>query len=537
MAKNIPIEHDPRYRRNWMFSRPFRKIFPWKVAQVTALLNSPEDWHGNQAAQNKFRELLGARRLIAPGTPRDPHSGGPRTYEALISSLGLIYSKDGKIRLTLAGDAVVRNKNPLRVLRLQLLRYQYPSHYGFRRQVAVHPQIKVKPFVFVLKLLQRPELGGFILTSELLVPIIYGHSIESLDLCIEKILKLRGGAKIAEIIDDPRSDLYTPATKGVALDGRIAECLSIANTCKNYLEACALIGTETVRGAEKIFISSEGLELFREEEPHFDDFVLNPDSEESFQRAFGRLDAKKDTRRDSESELKLDAEELLIRALFYEAASNKLGADIRENFVASMVGAYNFDGMKVVRIVAALTPDAFNMFEARFLELSLGGTRTARDFELAVCELFDEKLHFTSRHTGQIDRKGGRGEGNYADVFVRALDGAHCGIVDAKATARYTLPSADYLKMLNTYIPEYASLVEGEKLVLEFVNYVCGDISPHIAESLKAIEEKTGIPCSAIAARELLNLARKAPVASKQPVIRKIFAQSKVLKLEDFLEV
>ena len=170
-------------------------------------------------------------------------------------------------------------------------------------------------------------------------------------------------------------------------------------------------------------------------------------------------------------------------------------------------------------------------FEAEFLNMSKSGKSRATEFEKAICEIFDKKLHFQAEHTGQRNRK--KGAGGYSDVFVVALDKKHCGIIDAKASSDYKLPATDYHSMVNNYIKNYSELCGNSKLNLEFVLYVAGGFGGRIQNKLNGIKTETKTPSSAISARNLLDLSNKNPRKNKNANLRKIFTKGKILLSND----
>lgn len=82
---------------------------------------------------------------------------GGRTHAAMLYSLGLWFEKDERVHLTLAGEAIMQGKPPVPVLKKQVLRFQYPSAYG--DSVKVTPRFKIRPFIFLLRLLTDVRIG------------------------------------------------------------------------------------------------------------------------------------------------------------------------------------------------------------------------------------------------------------------------------------------------------------------------------------------------------------------------------------------
>ena len=77
---------------------------------------------------------------------------------------------------------------------------QYPSVYGLGSQVRIDPGMKVKPFVFLVRLLQDERLGGYLGSEDLAVPVVYGRRMDDFELCVRKILELRAGKSLRDVI-------------------------------------------------------------------------------------------------------------------------------------------------------------------------------------------------------------------------------------------------------------------------------------------------------------------------------------------------
>ena len=63
------------------------------------------------------------------------------------------------------------------------------SVYGNNKNVRINPQIKIKPFMFILELLMNKDIE-YLTNEEIAIPVIYGHNRACLKLCIEKILQI-----------------------------------------------------------------------------------------------------------------------------------------------------------------------------------------------------------------------------------------------------------------------------------------------------------------------------------------------------------
>lgn len=78
---------------------------------------------------------------------------------------------------------------------------QYPSVYGLGNNVRIHPDMKVKPFVFLIRLLQDARLEHYLTAEDLAIPVIYGRRNADFEKCVQKILGLRTGRSLRSQID------------------------------------------------------------------------------------------------------------------------------------------------------------------------------------------------------------------------------------------------------------------------------------------------------------------------------------------------
>lgn len=502
------VSHNPKYRRLWMFPRNVRKIEPWKVAQGLSFLEPLKGlvWVGNQSLQNEFRGKMVSCGMVRDYGPYDPHSGGPRTYEAQLRCLGVIYKTNGGgIDFTIAGEDICETGAPLKILQRQLLRLQYPSPYSLGTQVKIHPEIQVKPFLFVLKLLKRPEIS-WLTAEEMVVPIIYGHNRSCEDYCVEKILKLRSGAALQDILENPIEDLHTPRTAGNTLESRLEDVLTIANTCKNYLESCLLIvPVEQPRGG--YVINPEIEPAYQSAIEDEDKYFANPDNEESFQRAFGAWDRNKDIRRVApESKGTATLKESLIKAAFYEYCGTNVVTEVAEPLVSYIVERIGGPKDEVVAVIDRLIPRSLDVFETKYLELSVGGVVCAAEFEQATNNLINSGLGLEAQWIGS-KRKSRAEKGAFTDILVYSPQRNCCGLVDTKATARYNLPSSDYAKMISNYIPNYQA-VAGQGINLSFCSYIAGGFAETFSGEARKVFSATHTPCSGLKAIGLLKMAQ-----------------------------
>jgi hypothetical protein len=523
------VHHDPNYRRTWMFPRNLRKISPWKLAQIVALLNvqiNSSIWTGNQSIQDKFIKTLEGAGLKRTGVQYDPHSGGARTYLSQLVCIGLVFKRArGEVYLSIAGEDMAKGAPPLPILQELLFRHQYPSVYSSNSNVKIHPSIKVKPFLFLLELIRK---AGHLTNEELVIPVIYGHNKFCIDVCLEKIQNIRCGATLESVIDSS-DDLYTPRTLNRVCNDAIADVKHIANTCKNYLEAGCLIDVEIANGRQYIRVAEEYSAQITKAIEEQDEYISGWNFEESFQRKLGCWNKLKDTRLLSNSQIS-SAGNSIITANFITFAGKKPMFSNNDEFVEKMVKGFGFNRDEVEKIVNPLLPEVRNFFDANYIDMANSRGRKAIDFEKATGDIFKDRFNFNVEHTGQKTRPDE--VGGYSDLFLVALDEYHCAIIDTKSSASYALNAPDYRAMAYDYIPSYCELSSGGKnKKLEFCAYVAGGFSNSIDAKLINLKRETRIPVSAITADDLLRVCK---TGLKQVDIRQLLSIGRKLDINDY---
>lgn len=529
------VAFDDVHRRVWMFQRNIRKIYPWKISQILSMIHMQlenDTWSGNQSLQDTFTSNLERFGLKRAGVQYDPHSGGARTYFSQLGALGLLFTRaDGSTWLTIAGqDLVEGNYSPVEIIRTQLLNYQYPSVYG--SNVKIHPDIKVKPFLLVLELLLDPEICH-LTTEEMIIPVMYGHNHGCFDLCKNKILQLRASGNILSIIDNPAQDLFTPKTRGRSAGAALKDFHDIANTCKNFLEAGSLVVSEQVEASRaKHIIVNEGVIPEIRIALAKKDIFIPVHNVESFQRKYGAWNRQRDTRSLIRGSGRSTSRgEPIIHALFAEYAGKNLVLDMPMDFIEEVVSR-GFDRQLVLNTIEPYMINSLSLFEQKFMELSTGGRTTANDFEKSVKQLFEERLHYKTTHTGQRHRAGRTG--GFSDIFIQEVSGRFCAIIDTKASPNYNISATDYHTMTNSYIPSIEELEEHHDEALGFCAYVAGGFSNSMNDRLHVLSEESGQCFSAIKAYDLLKLCQKNIPISEQENITDVFRQKKLLRVSDF---
>lgn len=532
----VLVPHMDGYRRIWQFPRNKRRIQPWKLARILLLLSQSriDGWARNQDAQDEFCKALEESGLKRLGFQRDDKSGGPRTYLAQLKALGLVFERNGVLFPTIAGEDLMHGNKGLEVMQTVLLRHQYPSIYGQGQNVRINPELRVKPILFVLQLLDN-EMIGSLTSEELAIPVIYGHNHDCVNICIDKILKLRSGKTLLEVIDSPEADLYLPRSSNTSIETRLNNIRDIANTCMNYMDSCFVVNTDEENRRKKIVFNEEIRPQYQLELGNLEKFIP-VQSEEQFQRRYGCWDRLKDTRDITLGSPRLGVPQVaanIIIGEYFQLCGQKLEPKIPEDFIDNLHSDWGFSRQLIVDTITPFVDKALSCYSTTFLELARGGQKTALEFETVVCNLIKERLFFDVEHTGQ-KRPPNQRKGGYADAFLVASDKKHCGLLDTKASSNYSVSHNDYNAMVHTYIPNYRELAGGRNLQLEFCLYVAYGYGAGIDIDLRNMCVETGTNVSAIKARDLLELAQIVTEPPQQNQVRKGFCKGGLLKLGDF---
>ena len=516
-SPSTPLATAPECRTMWMVPRNIRRIEPWKIVQISTLLNAAGGNAQNQMQQNaiyKELELQGVK--CSQSKDGVPNPGGLRTYLAQLACLGLFYQDaDNKSYVpTPAGEEILAARNPVRVLACQLMRMQYPSVYGLGNNVRISPEMKVKPFVFILNLLDRPELEGVLSADEIGVAVVYGRTHEDEDLVAAKILKMRRSkakgavARFQEIVDDI-ADICTPRrwklSEADLWEKGVTDALTIGNTFKNYMQS-----------ADLLVPSAFGQGYF---EAHIDASLASSIAawriepvepaplhgyEERWQLRFGRCDKMKVQKR--RGSFVVNGFAALVGARFIsQAKADPYGFD-HDSFVDAEAKTW---GKTKAEIEAVLTPfktKTKSLFRDELMHAAFSGGEESRTLEKGVANIFLKLGFDLSRHTGQISAPSTR-DGGYPDVWIQVSGLAGSGWADAKATSRYGFALGDSMK-LSGYYKECWKEIDSKAPSWFFV-YVAGGFARSqatIARSLQDCTAKYGRPVSAVTVEALCDL-------------------------------
>lgn len=485
----------------WWVTRPKRKLnsIP-EVLSTFAELALDQEWQGQRDAHLSLEDALEQAGLKRTGERRDQTGGGARTYKAWVASLGLIFTQEstGKMKLTLAGEAIMAGDSPVEVLKNQVLKYQFPSSFSMSRGVQVSNRFKIRPFRFLLRLLSESRLG-FYLTEEEIAKVVITEAENEKDECYEKvvyhILQFRNHGD--SCLPDDFFESYKPS-KGVGnRDYPFRYLTDIANTIVNWLEYTQLAKRNEDKQLVILDDKQQEVQSILSVVPPFID---RPDQHEYFQRKFG-IDPKhnKDTRNLTATQTithKIIAEHKIKQAFITESLKAPIGK-ITTAIVDKITNMTGLEARLVEETLLKLYPHgAIGSFMTEFFEMAFRGRDDATEFELATVELFKSAFDFRAEHVGPI--------GLTPDVLVLSDQAGYVGIIDNKAYSKYTISNDHRNRMVHNYISRYS---QGQQYPLAFFSYISGGFGNTINPQIRSIVEETNVHGSAISVSNVIKLA------------------------------
>ena len=270
----------------WWVTRPKRKLnsIP-EVLATFADLSLNQEWEGQRDSHLAYEEALEKAGLKRVGDRRDQTGGGARTYKAWLLSLGLIFTQEttGRIKLTLAGEAIMNGDSPVSVLTNQILKYQFPSAFSLSRGVQVASRFKIRPFRFLLKLLDDSRIRS--LSEEEIAKIVVTEAENESDKCyeyvVERLIQFRNYGD--KCLEDDFLLKYQSSKGGINLDHPYSHLTDLANTLVNWLEYTQLVKREDGRVSILDERRTQVKEIINEQPS----FIDRPNEQEYFQRKYG----------------------------------------------------------------------------------------------------------------------------------------------------------------------------------------------------------------------------------------------------------
>ena len=511
----------------WWVSRPKRKLN--SVPEVLAIISEislDQEWEGQKRRQISFEDQLERAGIKRVGERRDQGGSGARTYIAWLKSLGLLFKQNstGQLKLTLAGESIMRGEHTVEVIRNQVLKYQFPSAYSISRGVDVSRRFKIRPFIFLLRLLLDHRIEY--LTNNEIAKIVIVEAENETDACFEyivsRILSYRSyGDSILE------EDFFEKYINGkVDPDVPFRKLTDTANTFVNWLEYTQLIW----RGPEqRIEILPDKRNEVAEIIRNTGAFIDRVEDEEFFQRKYG-LDPyhTKDTRNLTKTQTitpKIIRTNQIQKA-FIAASIRKPIAKINSKIIDEISGTTGYDHRLVEDTLMRLYPrGAIGAFLPEYFDMAFSGREEATKFELATVEIFQDVFGFEANHVGPI--------GLSPDVLIISDSEGYQAIIDNKAYARYTISNDHHNRMVRNYIGNLSRYSPAPH-DLAFFTYIAGGFGPTFSSQVQKIYNETGIRGSGINVSNMIKLVEDYPQKGyTHATLRNIFSLNREIILSD----
>jgi hypothetical protein len=493
------------------------------VLRVFLTVTEGKKWQGNRTLHLEFEKALEDQGLKGVGTRRDQGGGGGRTYAAWLFSFGLWFADEshGLVHPTFAGEDLLKGVDPVPVLTAQILNFQYPSPFSKITRVA--NRFRIFPFRFLLKLLMDSTLDGYLTEKEIAGFVITRGETES-DL-----------AGVVKLITDFRKKGSNDSCFDSAFQsafGTLTKLRDTANTFVNQLEFTQLIVRQDESRVSIAVGREKGIQDLLKTLPAL---ISRTDEFEFFQRKYGLgPNHQRDNRTFSltSSVSAGDAEKAKILLVLWDILAREPIKSIDTAVLNRISLKTGINASKIESIITAIgvTP-SYDGFETKYLQLSMGGTAFAKEFEQATEGVFGSAgLGFETEWIGASP--------NNPDILAISMDpgGKFLGILDAKAYKEYTIIGDHRRRMSFGYIPKYQTYNhKGANVGLAFYSYVAGGFGSTVDSGIKKIFDETGTKGTAITAQQLLRLLRKhrsSPIPKSE--LKDLFTLNRQILPSDF---
>lgn len=512
----------------WWVTRPKRKLnsVP-EVLATFADLSINQEWDGQRDSHLAYEDALEKAGLKRKGERRDQTGGGARTYKAWLVSLGLIFTQEstGRIKLTLAGEAIMHGESPVKILTNQILKYQFPSVFSLGRGVQVASRFKIRPFRFLLRLLIDEQIQ--FLTEEEIAKIIVTEAENEKDRCYNYIVR-----RIIEFRSYGDSCLekdfllkYQSSKGGINLKHPYSHLMDLANTLVNWLEYTQFVKRENGRVRILEEKRDEIKRILQENPP----FIDRPEEQEYFQRKYGiDLEHKKDNRDLTKSMTitpRIIARQKVMQAYIMESLNRPI-TNITSSLIEHIVQFTGINGKIVEEILIETYPTgSVSAYLTKYFEMAFKGRDEATEFEKATMQLFHDVFGFTTKHVGPM--------GLTPDVLLVSDSEGYQAIIDNKAYRKYTINNDHYNRMVHNYLANVKRYSDS-KYPMAFFSYIAGGFGSNIDKQLYAIYEETGVHGSAISVSNVIKMVEQnADKKYSQKKIKELFSLNRQVLVSD----
>lgn len=456
-------------RTLWMFPRCKRTAGATEVGlMLRALSNALHDSPNNtldQITQDKLIETFNQFELKEGGKLLHFSSGGARTYFAYLKQLGFLFERQNADKtkstfLTIAGEDIADLNNPASIVRKQILRMQFPSPYSIGNQVDIDESVTVKPAIFVARMLEDKNIGGFVSNEDIALACIYGTNISRLKLVVSKCInarKLAASSKnlpnekkrlqsLLDVVDTPNIDLYTKKTfkninKPNFYTRQIKEVIDIANTLINRLVSAGILLRDV---SQKSVFESTRYYLNKNFQNEIDAIASEPierranySNLEGWQRRLGRGNREKDLRQNCKCRKFLLAapHEIIKQETLKKIKIFGSLFDIKK-FCEDLCKKTNKSFAEVEAIVVSVLPNSKGDIESQLISTASDSKRHV-DFEINLASyLKSSYINADVIHIGNRIRKNkNQTQHNFADILFHTA-GHQIIQIDAKATSK-----------------------------------------------------------------------------------------------------
>jgi hypothetical protein len=514
----------------WWVTRPKRRLN--SVPEVLAAFSEislNQEWQGQRQIHLSLEDALEEAGLKRKGERRDHTGGGARTYQAWLASLGLLFIHESTktLKLTLAGEAIIAGDSPVAVLKEQILKYQFPSSFSLGRNINVAPRFKIRPFRFLLKLLDDNQVNG--LSEDEIAKIVIVEAENESENCyksvVEKILLYR--EKGDKCLEKEFFQKYPPSKGYIHEENPFGNLKDIANTLVNWVEYTQLAKRD--EDDKKLRLIPDKINEVRLILMNNPVFIDRPEQQEYFQRKYG-LDPKhkKDTRNLAETKTitaQIFAEHKIKQAFIGESLKTPIGK-ITIELIDKISENTGINGNLVEDILRRHYPyGAIGSFMTEYFEMAFKGRDEATEFEKATAEIFKTVMGFEAVHTGPI--------GLTPDVLVLSDQENFCGIIDNKAYSKYSISNDHHNRMVTNYVKGISNYYSGS-LPLTFFSYIAGGFGQNINTQIKNISNETSILGGAITVSNMINLTERYNADNyTHSDIKRLFSLNRLVLLSD----
>lgn len=493
-------------KNKWWITRPKRTLN--SVPEILAILNQAmvgNQWVRNQKLQLDFEELLEKYNIKKTGDRRDRRAGGGRTYVAWLKSLGLLFNHKladdtSTLQLTWAGYELINgdsNKimSPVKILTGQIFHFQFPSAYNFAGRAAVSPDIKIRPFVFLARLICDSRIA-------------YLTEYEIGQIIIYKAKSNRDYERIVKLIRETRNSI---AQSPDILKQISQEDKDVANTFVNWLAytqlfernnavigsvvlPCVSVVLSRTSDVEKIIDTLWGLPLLR-------DYC----DEEKYQRHYGCCGSSrtKDTRALSDMPNITPAviNQNKIISEYAVMSSAQPISYITQEIISKISDNTGISETEVSDCLNKHYPHgSLGSFMTAYREMAFSGMENASAFEEATCNIMKDVFMYDAKHIGSI--------GLTPDVLVISNKDGYCGIIDNKAYSQYSITNDHHNRMVVNYINGFNRYAQ-TSWPLSFFMYIAGGFVKNIDSQIQSIAMEGHCSGSCIDIYTFIDLIKK----------------------------